>query len=49
MRLFDPLLRLFERIPYSLVALIAWVVFAIGFILMVAKARRDRARRRVAH
>lgn len=32
----------------ALVALIAWVVFAIGFILLVAKARRDRARRRVA-
>jgi len=32
----------------ALVALIAWVVFAIGFILMVAKARRDRARRRLA-
>ena len=32
----------------ALVALIAWVLFAIGFILMVAKARRDRARRRIA-
>ena len=32
----------------ALVALIAWVLFAIGFILIVAKARRDRARRRIA-
>lgn len=32
----------------ALVALIAWLVFAAGFILLVAKARRDRARRRAA-
>ncbi len=32
----------------ALVALIAGLVFAAGFILLVAKARRDRARRRAA-
>lgn len=30
----------------ALVAMVAWLLFAVGFILMVAKARRDRARRR---
>jgi hypothetical protein len=32
----------------ALVALLAWLLFAVGFIVMVAKARRDRARRRAA-
>jgi hypothetical protein len=32
----------------ALVALVAWLLFAVGFIVMVAKARRDRARRRAA-
>ena len=30
----------------ALIVLIAWVVLAVGFIAFVAKARRDRARRR---
>lgn len=32
----------------ALIVLIAWVILAVGFIAFVAKARRDRARRRTA-
>jgi hypothetical protein len=32
----------------ALIVLIAWVILAVGFIAFVAKARRDRARRRSA-